>query len=48
MADETIEEDKIPYPLWDSSVWEEWKASEHGTKEVGLRSGPLSSLQAVR
>jgi hypothetical protein len=48
LADETIEEDKIPYPLWDSSLWEEWKASEHGTKEVGLRSGPLSSLQAVR
>ncbi len=44
----TFEEEKIPYPLWDSSLWEEWKTSEHGAKEIGLRSGPLSSLQAVR
>ena len=48
LAEDTVEEDKIPYPLWHSGLWEEWKASEHGTKEVGLRSGPLSSLQAVR
>ena len=43
-----FDEVRIPYPLWESSLWEEWKTSEHGTKEVGLRSGPLSSLQAVR
>jgi hypothetical protein len=48
LAEEPIEEDRIPYPLWDSFLWEEWKTSEHGAGEVGLRSGPLSSLQAVR
>jgi hypothetical protein len=48
LAEEGIEQDRVPYPLWDSSLWKEWKASEHGTNEVGLQSGPLSSLQAIR
>jgi hypothetical protein len=48
LSEGAFEEERIPYPLWDSSLWDEWKSSEHGTKEVGLMSGPLSSLQAVR
>jgi hypothetical protein len=42
------EQEHIPYPLWESALWDEWKNSEQGTREVGLRSGPLSSLQATR
>lgn len=41
-------EEQMSYPLWGSSLWEEWKISEHGPKHIGFRSGPLSSLQAVR
>lgn len=30
----------IPYPLWESSLWEEWD----GSREIALQSGPLSSV----
>jgi hypothetical protein len=48
LAEEAVDEDGIPYPLWNSSLWAEWKASERGTRELDLQSGPLSSFQAVR
>lgn len=49
LAEGSVEEEKIPYPLWDSTLWDEWKTSEQGTTgEPGLQSGPLPSLQAVR
>jgi hypothetical protein len=48
LIEDPPEEERIAYPLWRSSLWEEWKTSEQGAKEAGLRSGPLSSLQAVR
>jgi Sulfotransferase family len=48
LIEDPPEEERIAYPLWRSSLWEEWKTSEQGVKEAGLRSGPLSSLQAVR
>ncbi len=48
LIEDPPEEERIPYPLWGSSLWKDWKAPEHGAKEIGLRSGPLSSLQAVR
>ncbi len=37
------EEEQIPYPLWESPLWEEWKEG----REIGLQSGPLSSLRAA-
>ncbi|CAA9401303.1 hypothetical protein AVDCRST_MAG82-223 [uncultured Rubrobacteraceae bacterium] len=51
LSEGAFDDERIAYPLWDSSLWEEWRASEQGpagTREVGLQSGPLSSLQAVR
>jgi hypothetical protein len=35
------EEDAIPYPLWESAMWEEWE----GSRELVMQSGSLSSLQ---
>jgi len=47
LIEDPPEEERITYPLWGSSLWEEWKSSVHRSKEAGLKSGPLSSLQAV-
>jgi hypothetical protein len=42
-------EEYIPYPLWDSSLWEEWVSSSGDSPVVGsrlakLQSGPLPSI----
>jgi hypothetical protein len=34
----------IPYPLWESSLWEEWANEAGGDREAPLQSGPLSSI----
>ncbi len=36
-------EDSIPYPLYESPLWEEWE----GAREITMRSGPLSSVRAA-
>jgi len=51
LVEDPPEEERMTYPLWASALWEEWRRSEQGSvgaKGLGLRSGPLSSLQAVR
>ena len=48
LIEDPPEGERIAYPLWGSPLWEEWKNSEQGAREAGLRSGPLSSLQAVQ
>jgi hypothetical protein len=48
----TLGEDEIPYPLWDSWLWEEWRGrppssmSPH-TRVVGVQSGSLTELSKV-
>jgi hypothetical protein len=44
------EEERIPYPFWNSSLWEDWLNGPGGEGfEAGrLRSGPLSSIEAVK
>ena len=37
------EEESIPYPLWESPLWDEWE----GASEITPRSGPLSSVRAA-
>ncbi len=37
------EDEQIPYPLWESPLWEKWKES----RKVGVQSGPLSSVWAA-
>jgi hypothetical protein len=48
LIEDPPEEERIAYPLWGSSLWEEWKTSEQGASGAELRSGTLSSLQAVQ
>lgn len=38
------EDENIPYPLWESSIWKEWRE----THEIKPRSGTLSSLRDAR
>lgn len=46
-ADRLIEdppkEEQIPYPLWESSLWTEWKEN----RDVKMQSGPLPSVWAA-
>ena len=42
LAETPPAEDELPYPLWESSLWEEW--GEAGN--IALQSGPLASLAA--
>jgi hypothetical protein len=36
-------EAQLPYPLWESPLWEEWE----GSREITPQSGPLSSVRAA-
>ena len=45
--------ESIPYPLWESPLWDDWTGDVGGPAAAGSRgilfqSGPLSSTQAVR
>ena len=47
LADDPPAEDSIPYPLWESSIWQDWVNDPGGPSGpeihwVRLRSGPLS------
>lgn len=39
LIEEPPKEESIPYPFWETPLWEEW-----GDPETGYRSGPLSTL----
>ena len=46
-------QETIPYPLWESSLWDDWTDDVRGSlaaspREARFQSGPLSSVQAVR
>jgi hypothetical protein len=43
LIEDPPEGNTIPYPLWESAMWEEWKESQ----EITLRSGTLSSVRAA-
>ena len=47
----TLSEDEIPYPLWDSWFWEEWKGGPHSstphTQDVGVQSATLTKFSRV-
>lgn len=48
LTKDTLSEDEIPYPLWDSWFWEEWTKGFHSsalhTQDVGLQSGTLAEF----
>lgn len=43
LVNDPPEEEQIPYPLWESQLWDEWEGSKD---KIKVRSGPLSSLRA--
>lgn len=49
LADDPPPEDSIPYPLWESSIWQDWvgESKGSGAQRVRLQSGPLASVRAV-
>jgi hypothetical protein len=53
LVETPLEGERVAYPLWESSLWEEWiKESEQrpapGAREARPQSGPLPSVQVVR
>jgi hypothetical protein len=45
LSESVPEEEYLPYPLWESAIWDEWiKAS---TGRPGCQSGPLSSAETA-
>jgi hypothetical protein len=36
-------QEQLPYPLWESPLWDEWA----GSREIAMQSGPLSSVRAA-
>jgi hypothetical protein len=43
------EEEFIPYPLWESAMWEDWiRPSAGDSKRPQLQSGPLSNVQIAK
>ena len=46
---DTPEEERLPYPLWNSHLWEEWTGSpEADVRRPRFQSGPLSSTELTR
>ena len=42
-------EEHLPYPLWNSHLWEEWTRSpEADVRRPRFQSGPLSSTELTR
>ena len=41
LFNDPLEEEHLPYPLWGSSLWEEWG----GAQEIAVQSGALSSAR---
>jgi hypothetical protein len=52
LIEDPPEGERIAYPLWESSLWEEWvkesgKSSVPGSREASPQSGPLTSVWAA-
>lgn len=43
LIEDPPKEESVPYPLWESEMWEEWKEP----REIALQSGPLSTLRSA-
>jgi hypothetical protein len=48
LADEGYAEDSIPYPLWDSSLWNEWVETSRQTRHVRSSTGEVQSAPLER
>jgi hypothetical protein len=48
LIDDPPEEDSVPYPLYESGMWEEWKGGvPSGSRGERIQSGPLASLRVA-
>ena len=48
LAENPPEEENLPYPLWESAIWEEWVQSDRkNTEKPKFQSGSLSLAQGV-
>ncbi|HEU4492896.1 MAG TPA: sulfotransferase, partial [Rubrobacteraceae bacterium] len=47
LIDDPPEERNMPYPMFESSLWEEWASGAGGSSENGIHSGPLASIQVA-
>jgi hypothetical protein len=49
LAEGSVTEESLPYPLWESPLWTEWADEQQphpGSREAGPQSGPLVSIGA--
>jgi hypothetical protein len=47
LIDDPPEEENMPYPMFESSLWEEWTSGAGGSSGDGMHSGPLASIQVA-
>ena len=48
LVEDPPQEERIPYPLWKSSLWNDWTEELPVDAETGLHSGPLSTIQVAK
>jgi hypothetical protein len=48
LIEDPPEEERITYPFWDSSLWEDWTNELPADREAGLHSGVLSSVEVAK
>jgi Sulfotransferase family len=47
LVDDPPEEENMPYPMFESSLWEEWTSGAGASAKNDLHSGPLASIQVA-
>jgi hypothetical protein len=53
LIEDAPSEERIAYPLWESSLWEEWvkesgRSPAPGSREAGPQSGPLPTFRVAK
>ena len=48
LVEDPPQEERMPYPLWKSSLWDDWTEELPAGAEAGLHSGPLSAVQVAK
>jgi len=47
LIDDPPEEENMTYPMFESSLWEEWTSGAGGSSGDGMHSGPLASIKVA-
>ncbi len=48
LVEDPPKEEQISYPLWGSSLWEDWTEELPADEKPGLHSGPLSAVRVAK